>query len=193
MTEKERFRVWDATDPSVGEIKKYLQQKCSQTPLPLLYIPEDFDYCVHNDWNVLAGKEATFIGVLLDEKTLLYLKTLTKDDLKDNFDINAWIKEQFTIFPSRAATEQDIIKIKENRSKLEETFEILDYHGINNLPRLCWDTLVWLKDGTFHATWRKIAIPCYLQNYGEFPILSTFTEDKITMAIIRQIFQSAGT
>ena len=195
MTLEEKFEILNAMHLDVWEIRKYLKQRCSQIPLPLLYKPEDLNYGVHSDWNnVLAGEKANLVGVLLDENTMLYLKSLTLNDLNDNFCIDAWIEKQFTLFPSRAATEQDIPKIKENRSKLEETFEILDYHGIKT-PKLCWDELVWLgEDGTFHKTWGRTAIPYYLQNYGEFPILSTFTDDEITMATIRHYcFQSAGT
>ncbi len=184
MKQEELFEIFDAMHPSVEDIRAYLEKMCRQIPLPLLC-----EGGAYTKWSDLANKKENFFGVLLDEETMLYLRALSFDDAKDcdEFSIDAWINEHFTLFPSRAATQQDISKIKENRSKLEETFAILDYHGIKT-PNIGWGRLDWLKQAIVSLPFQSAVFTYMARGNYDFPILSTYTDNLLVKLSVREGF-----
>jgi len=198
MTQKEKFEVWDATHPEVKEVRAYLDRLCGKTPLPLVYLyQEENSSKVVTD--VLPDEKDHLVGILLNEKTVLYLKAFTKNDFYSLYDrdsvydaieqdINSWIKKQFTVLPNaHAATKQDIELLYKKEANILTTMEILDYHGIK-LPR--WKYLGWLNKGAHDIEDSEgvTRIYYFLESDGDLLVFSDYSADEIAKATVRDQF-----
>lgn len=187
MTQEEKFKIWDATNPEVKEVKAYLARMCGQTPLPLVYQTDDVQKKVVT--TVLPDKKGNLVGILIDENTMLFLRAVTAKDIKQLLEnssicvlrepnVNALVKAQFTDFPNpRAATKQDIKLLDKKRADVLTTFDILDYHGVK-LPKPCWEHLGRLNKGAdVVERWDgDTRIDYYVEAYGDLLVFADFNQ-----------------
>lgn len=200
MTQQEKFEIWDATHPEIKEVRAYLDRMCGKTPLPLLYLnPRENKANVTRD--VLIEEKDRLVGIFLDENTVVYLKSLTKDSISSLYEgdavwgltdkeVKAWVKNHFTDLPNvRAATKKDIKLLNNKRHLFSTTLEILQYHHLDT-PHLSSTHLGWIKDNAYTVEhWDgETRIFYYLEHCGDLLVFSDYTADEIAKATIRDQF-----
>lgn len=141
MTLDEKLAILEVIKPTEEEVRFYFDRLYANTPLPLLYVEPDGKSVAKS---VLPKKVDYLTGIFINENTIVYLKSLTKDDLGSlcnggsidyitEEDVATWVKKNFTALPNpRAATEDDIKILEKNHicKNFSTTLETLRYHGI---------------------------------------------------------------
>lgn len=78
MQKEEIFRVFDACQPTVAQVKEYLERISGVSPFDLIFKKDGKEYFSKK----IAPDMGELVGVVVD-KTVFYVKPLTFDDVKD--------------------------------------------------------------------------------------------------------------
>lgn len=139
MDTNEKFKIWDATEPQVSEVRAYLDRICGKTPAQLVYKNEDGTF----SYTDTVCKERPLIGVLY-YGTVFYLRAFCNQDLYDETDgnfsceksvhvgnVNDWIsKNDFFAPEAHIVYESDYRRISGHGEEFWTTLEILEYHQL---------------------------------------------------------------
>ncbi len=183
MNKEEKFKIWDATNPSILEVKEYLNRISAITPLQLVFKTQDGTLIFDNHIRNLP-----FIGVLI-ENIIFYAKGFSNQDGCDLEshdltvgDINNWIKQNIDAFAPNAhlAYENNAVLLYLHQDELRQIAEIFHYHQTFKkdlrLPKLHNRLIPWFKekpnstdayhiDGITRASY-------FLEHFGDFWICS---------------------
>ncbi len=197
MTQEEKFKIWDATKPSIAEVGIYLnrlrgKQPDCKTSLPLVY------YKSHKRFVrkcYLPDNKRHLYGILLNDSLMLSLKAITRRNIdsvmayaekeiaKGAWDakklstteakINLWVMDHCSaVFAAMAAYDDDVEILQQHRNEVQQTFEVLRTHGVK-VPTIDWDCLAYINEGENYCqdSRRKYDIREYLNTKGDLLIL----------------------
>lgn len=175
MKQEEKFKIWDATEPTVAEVKEYLNRLCGQTPLQLVFRNQKKEL-VYSD-TILT--DHTFVGILVSQ-TIFFARGYTAEDaakdeqgeLKEVYakDVFSWV-ENNPLFPpnSRPLLKSDRELLSHYDKELLNTLAILEYHRLK-MPYYRYD-IGWLEgndDSVFLTDNNgETRLNYFLQCYGD--------------------------
>lgn len=188
MNKEEKFKIWDATFPSVSEVKEYLDRICGTTPLPLVFKTDNGKFLFDNQI-----RDFPFVGVLI-ENMIFYAKGFSSRDryeengctlLYHNLsvkDIDNWIKQNIDAFAPNAhpVYENNAVLLYKHQDELRQTAEILEYHQAFKkdlrLPKLHQKLIPWFQEkptstDAYHIDGMTRA-SYFLESFGDFWICS---------------------
>ncbi|MBR1648679.1 MAG: hypothetical protein IJ689_03670 [Alphaproteobacteria bacterium] len=140
MKRSEKFKIWDATKPKIGEVKAYLNRLCGKTQLQLVYYdPQEQHFYFTNT----IDKEAQFVGILIED-TIFHVLGFSRNTLYGECgdillehplcvgDINHWCaKQMFFGQRVRLLNEDDYRLLEENEVAFHDTLGVLEYHEVS--------------------------------------------------------------
>ena len=203
MKQEEKFKIWNATNPSVAEVWIYLnrlrgKQPDCKTLLPLIYYKSGQKFVCNS---FLPDKKRHLYGIMLKKGCMLSLKAITKRNINavmafadkeiakglwtakelaaSEARINHWvIKHCSAVFCSMAAYNEDIENLKQQRDAVQQTLEVLRTHGVK-IPDINWDCLVWLNEGENYcrSSRKKYDVREYLETKGDILIFQDTEPD----------------
>lgn len=149
MTQEEKIKIWDATEPTIAEVKEYLKRLCGQTPLQLVFRNQKKELVYSN--TILT--DHTFVGILVSQTiffaqgyTVNELKKEENGELKEVYakDVFNWV-ENNPLFPpnSRPLLKSDRQLLSYYKQDFLNTLEILEYHRVK-MPYYRYD-IGWLE------------------------------------------------
>lgn len=134
MDKKDLFRVFDACQPTVAQVREYLERISGNSPFDLIFIDNGKEKITRKlDYNM--GK---LLGVVI-ETTVFYTQTMSNEDNKDErrLTANAIFAFGRKIHPkARPLSEADILLLRKYKEKYEALSDMLEVFGYFNLPRL---------------------------------------------------------
>lgn len=196
MTLEEKFRIWNATHPTIAEVEIYLSRLKGETPayktsLPLVYYKNK---TMFEENRFIPDMRQQLYGVRLSDETMLCLEVITKHDfekiitciqnvvnesrqqaemlMSEEAKINYWVMKHYSNpFCALAAGEADIALLQKNKAKIQQTLEVLSKHGVKT-PKINWDCLVWLEEGENYCQnhKEKYEVKEYLDTMGDILI-----------------------
>lgn len=183
MTKDELFRVMDALNPSLSDVRDYLDRMCGVTPMELVYL-KDGKFVFSNSYEANSADEL-FGFSIPDTKKIICRKTLNRDcikklDLENHAtlaqNIQDWLVREFYPFKARTAQEKDIDVFYKHRGAFRETLEILQYKGVSELPKPNHVFPAWFraKIGVCSDFNGMSNLPHYLRCYGDILIFVDF-------------------
>lgn len=164
MKREEMFRIWDATQPKVEDVKLYLDRICGKTPLLLAWKEKDkltFSYEIK--------KEAAFVGFIIED-TLFHSRSFTYQDMFDKNgkpffnelkvgNILGWMENHKSIY--HFTNETHPLKRSEAWllelccDKVKDTIDILDYHNLK-VEDTAEDKLAFLTDDEAEVSCKRL-------------------------------------
>lgn len=177
MNLQEKFKIWDATSPTVTEVKAYLNRLCGKTPLTLVYKRPD-GKVLRTD-KVETDKK--FIGIMIED-TVFFARGFTRADITEEqkdvcaADIRAWTKvnPEFPPF-SYPVTETECLLLAAHREELDTTVECLAWHNLS-MPRFSKNLGVgWLCEENTDCRHEDgdTCLSRYLEMYGDIWICNS--------------------
>ena len=204
MTQEEKYKIWDATKPSIAEVGIYLnrlrgKQPDCKTSLPLVY------YKSHKRFVrkcYLPDNKRHLYGILLNDNLMLSLKAITRRNIDSvmayaekeiakgaweakklsttEAKINHWVMNHCsTVFAALAAYDDDVEILQQHRNAVQQTLEVLRTHGVK-VPTIDWEYLAYINEGENYCqdSHRKYDIREYLKTKGDILIFQDSTPDR---------------
>lgn len=144
MNKEEKFKVWDATNPKVRDVKEYLARLCQKASVPLVYKNTDGQF-VYTKQFIPGG---AFVGIMLGS-TIFFSKGFRKEDIPEGKDIIRiqdiydWVqKSGFYPQHARPLTKDDARLLDVHGKQFRNTLDILEYHELF-MPEF-FHEIVWL-------------------------------------------------
>ena len=182
MKTEEKFKIWDATEPSIPEIRDYLNRICGKAPLTLVYKNTDgtLKYC-HEVLN------EPFVGIMIED-IIFYAKGFENKDMYDENcklvwpdisveNVNKWLSQNSQLFPTKPhlLNKRDALLLSTKQKDLNLTLQILDYHHSKNsslkMPKfrysVGWHDSNRYSTSVFYAN-GSTTMKRYLEEYGDF-------------------------
>ena len=182
MKTEEKFKIWDATNPTIGEVEAYLALLCGNTPLQLVYKTADNKFLFVNE----VIPKANFIGIVVKDMVLFargFSKSdipLGKQDLSVQF-ICKWIRAT-PLYSENAHPiyENDVKLLYNNFNDFLTTMKILSYHKVKMPEIKYYDEIAWVKAPTDENSKDYFCthddggarLDYYLEMYGDILICS---------------------
>ena len=188
MNKEEKFKIWDATAPTVSEVREYLDRICGTTPLPLVFKTEDGKLLFDNQI-----RDYPFVGILI-ENMIFYAKGFSNRDRYDENgctllyhnlsvqDVENWVKQNIDAFAPDAhpVYENNAVLLYKHQDELRQTAEILEYHKPFKqdlrLPKLHKSLIPWFEEGTSSTTVYHIdgetRSSYFLESFGDLWVCS---------------------
>lgn len=150
MKTEEKFKIWDATSPSISEVEAYLDRLCGKTPLQLIYKTTDNKFLYVNE--VIAN--GNFIGIVINDM-VLYAKSFNKQDIppgKQDLAVKficRWIAAN-PLYSENAhpVYKNDVRLLEGNFNDFITTMKILKYHKVKIPEIKYYDMIAWVKPAT---------------------------------------------
>lgn len=169
----------DALNPSLSQVKDYLDRMCGVTPMELVYL-KDGEFVFSNSYDVHSADEL-FGFSIPNTKKIICRKTLNRDcikqlDLENHAtlaqNIKDWLAREFYPFKARVAVKNDIDVLYKHLGAFRATLETLQYKGVSLLPKLHHGGPAWFrtKSGCCYDFDCISNLPHYLRCYGDILI-----------------------
>ncbi|MBO5039121.1 MAG: hypothetical protein J6C85_06700 [Alphaproteobacteria bacterium] len=152
MTQDELFRVMDALNPSLSQVKAYLDRMCGVTPMELVYL-KDGKFGFSNSYEANSADDL-FGFSIPNTKKIICRKTLNRDCIKKldlendatlSQNIQDWLAREFYPFKARTAQKNDIDVLYKHLGAFRATLETLQYKGVSLLPKLPYRGPAWIR------------------------------------------------
>lgn len=125
MQKEEIFRIFDACQPTVTEVKEYLERISSNSPFDLIFVKDGKETFTKK----IARNMGELVGIVVGT-TIFYAKPMTFDDVKDKDIVSTDIVFAFgqKIHPKAFPLNEKAIKIlQENRHIFLQIAEMLEF------------------------------------------------------------------
>lgn len=147
MDKKDLFRVFDACQPTVAQVREYLERISGNSPFDLIFVDNGKEKITRN----LNYNMGCLLGVVI-ETTVFYTQIMSKEDNKDDRDLTADDIFAFghKIHPkARPLSRADVLLLWQYRKEYEALGDMLKVFGYSNLPPLLEFYLLLEKNGNY--------------------------------------------
>lgn len=129
MTNQELFRIFDACQPSVIQVKEYLKRISGVSPFDLIFVKGNLNK-ITNKINPNTGE---LVGIVI-EKTIFYIKGFEKKEVPDGQkittdDVFAFAKKLYPKSRALPMTLENLQTLAKNREKFEDLCQMLSVFG----------------------------------------------------------------
>ncbi len=127
MEKKEIFRIFDACQPTVSQVKEYLKKMSAISPFELIFRKDGKEIFTHE----ISNDSGELIGVIVD-KTIFYARTMTYKDAQALGDVDARAVFEFgkSIHSCALPINTEIFTLlKEHQDDFAELAEKLEVFG----------------------------------------------------------------
>lgn len=128
MEKEEIFRVFDACQPTVAQVREYLEKISSNSPFDLIFRKDGKEIITKH----ISQNMGELVGIVV-KKTVFFVKPMSFDDVKDlNAPVTAEMVFDFgkKIYSKAIPLNDDVIQLlKKNKNTFLQVAEILEIHG----------------------------------------------------------------
>lgn len=147
MDKKDLFRVFDACQPTVAQVREYLERISGNSPFDLIFVDDGKEKITRN----LNYNMGSLLGVVI-ESTVFYTQIMSKEDNNDDRDLTADDIFAFgrKIHPkARPLSKADVLLLGRYKKEYETLGDMLKVFGYSNLPPLQNYYLLLKKAGNY--------------------------------------------
>lgn len=130
METQEIFRVFDACQPSVAQVREYLERISGVSPFDLIFAKGGIETIT----NQIKHNQGELIGIVMD-KTFFYARGLCKSDRNNILSSNDVFAFGRTLHPKALPMNRKTLAIlRKNIDAYKKTADMLQVFGYNILP-----------------------------------------------------------
>lgn len=147
MTNQELFRIFDACQPSVAQVKEYLERISGVSPFDLIFVKGNQNRIT----NKISPDAGELVGIVI-EKTIFYIKGFEKKEAPDTQkittdDVFAFAQKLYPRNRALPMTLENLQTLVKNREKFEDLCQMLSVFGYE-APHLQKAYLLFGKNGS---------------------------------------------